>query len=219
MAFMLDWNVAAEKHFQSGLDRGVLYLRDGSGNYPDAYAWEGLTELTEKPGGNEPTDLWANNVKYTQLVSGATFAGTIGAYHYPDEFAACDGTIVAVTGMLVGQQTRAQFGLSYRSWIGSDAGGQTAAYLIHIIYGCLVSPSEVARATINDSVEAGTFSWDFTTTPVNFTGHDPISKVTIDSRTLGATELAAVEAALYGDDPTAAYLPLPDALYTLCGGV
>ena len=216
MAILLDWNVSALKFFESGLDRGVLYVRDGSGNYPLGVAWEGLMNLTEKPGGAEPTDLWANNTKYAQLISAETFDGSIEAYTYPSAFNVCDGVEEAVTGMLIAQQARASFGLSYRTWLGTEAAGQQDSYKIHVIYGCLIQPSEVSRATINDSPEAATFSWEFKTTPAAMTGELAVSKITLSSEDLGATELTAVEEALYGiDTPTDAYLPLPDALLTL----
>jgi hypothetical protein len=216
MAELLVWNVSTLKFYESGLDRGVLYVRDGSGAYPLGVAWEGLINLAEKPGGAEPTDLWANNVKYAQLISAEIFDGSIEAYTYPDEFLVCDGIEEAVTGMVVGQQTRTAFGISYRTWVGNEAAGQQDAYKLHVIYGCLIQPSEVSRATINDSPEAATFSWEFKTTPAAMTGQLPVSKIVLDSRNLGAPELAAVEIALWGEDtPTDAYLPLPDALLTL----
>lgn len=217
MAYLLQWDVTTLKKYESGIDRGVLYVRDGSGNYPLGVAWEGLINVTEKPGGAEPTDLWANNVKYAQLLSAEIFDGSIEAYTYPDEFLVCDGVEEAVTGMLIGQQARSAFGLSYRTWVGSDAGGQYESYKLHCIYGCTIQPSEVARATINDSPEAATFSWEFKTVPVAMTGQLAVSKIVIDSATLGATQLTAVEEALWGvDTPTDAYLPLPDALLALC---
>ncbi|RLC97495.1 MAG: hypothetical protein DRI46_12940 [Chloroflexi bacterium] len=216
MAILLEWNVAAIKFFESGLDRGVLYARHTDGTYPLGVAWEGLMSVSEKPGGAEPTDLWANNTKYAQLVSAETFDGSIEAYTFPDEFLVCDGVVVGVTGLLIAQQARTPFGLSYRTWIGSEAAGQTADYKIHCIYGCLIQPSEVSRATINDSPEAATFSWEFKTTPAAATGFAAVSKITLDSRDLAAPQLLAVEEALYGvDTPTDAYLPLPDALIAL----
>jgi hypothetical protein len=173
--------------------------------------------LTEKPGGAEITDLWANNAKYAQLISTEIFDGSLEAYTYPEEFLVCDGVEESVTGMLIGQQARSAFGLSYRTYLGSEAAGQMANYKIHVIYGCVIQPSEVSRASINDSPEAATFSWEFKTTPAAMAGELPVSKITIDASTLGAPELIAVETALYGTDPTpAAYLPLPDALLTLC---
>jgi hypothetical protein len=217
MANLLVWNVAALKFYESGLDRGVLYVRDGAGDYPLGVAWEGLINLTEKPGGAEPTDLWANNVKYAQLISTEIFDGSLEAYTYPDEFLVCDGVEESIAGMLIGQQARSSFGLSYRTYKGSEAAGQMAEYKLHVVYGCLIQPSEVARSTINDSPEAATFSWEFKTVPAAMTGELPVSKITIDASVLGAPELLAVEEALWGvDTPTDAYLPLPDALLALC---
>lgn len=217
MAILLDWNVSALKFYESGLDRGVLYVRDGSGNYPLGVAWEGLINLTEKPGGAEPTDLWANNVKYAQLISAEIFDGSLEAYTYPPEFNVCDGIEEAITGMVIGQQARSAFGLSYRTYIGSEATDQMAEYKLHVIYGALIQPSEVSRATINDSPEAATFSWEFKTVPAAMAGELPVSKITINIADLAAPEVTAVEEALWGvDTPTDAYLPLPDALLTLC---
>lgn len=211
----LTWNVAAAKFFESGLDQGVLYARDGSGNYPLGVAWEGLISISEKPGGAEPTDLWANNAKYAQLISAETFDGSIEAYTYPDEFLACDGWAEADTGMLVAQQTRTPFGLSYRTYLGTEAAGQTADYKIHVVYGAQVQPSEVSRSTINDSPEAATFSWEFKTTPAAMTGQNAVSKIVLIASLLSANALIAVEEALYGDGTADPFLPLPDALLTL----
>jgi len=216
MAELLVWNQSALKFYESGLDRGVLYVRDGSGNYPLGVAWEGLINLTEKPGGAEPTDLWANNVKYAQLISTEIFDGSLEAYTFPDEFGVCDGVEEAITGMHISQQARASFGLSYRTWVGSEAAGAQAEYKLHVIYGCLIQPSEVSRATINDSPEAATFSWEFKTVPAAMAGELPVSKITLNSADLPAPQMAAVKDALWGvDTPTDAYLPLPDALLTL----
>jgi hypothetical protein len=216
MAELLVWNQAALKFYESGLDRGVLYVRDGAGAYPLGVAWEGLINLTEKPGGAEVTDLWANNVKYAQLLSADMFDGSLEAYTYPDEFLICDGIEEAVTGMLIGQQPRSTFGLSYRTWIGSEAAGSQAEYKLHVVYGCVIQPSEVSRASINDSPEAATFTWEFKTTPAAMTGELPVSKITLNSADLPAAQMQAVKDALWGvDTPTDAYLPLPDALLTL----
>lgn len=216
MAITLSWNAAADKFFESGIDRGVLYQRASNGEYPLGVPWEGLISVSEKPGGAEPTDLWANNVKYAQLMSAETFDGSIEAYTYPDEFLACDGVAEGVAGLLVAQQTRVPFGMSYRTYIGNEAEGQTADYKIHVLYGCIVQPSEVSRSTINDSPEAATFSWEFKSTPAAITGFTPTSKITLDSRYLPAPQLTAVEEALYGDGGvTDPYLPLPDALIAL----
>jgi hypothetical protein len=211
---ILTWNASADKKFESGLDRGVLYVKS-AGTYPLGVAWEGLMALTEKPGGAEVTDLWANNAKYAALVATEIFEGTIEAYTFPDEFLAC----LAIeshpddVGMLIHQQSRVEFGLSYRTKYGSDAVGQDGFYKLHIVYGCLAKPSEVSRATINDSPEAATFSWDFTTTPVAAAGYEPISTITIDGETMLPADLAAIEDELWGDAGGNANLPLPDALF------
>lgn len=211
----LTWNVAANRVFESGIDKGVIYVRDGSGNYPLGVAWEGLISVSEKPGGAEPTDLWANNVKYAQLFSAETFDGSIEAYTYPPEFLVCDGIAEADTGVLVSQQVRQPFGLSYRTWVGSEAAGQQDWYKIHVVYGCVIQPSEVSRSTINDSPEAATFSWEFKTTPAAMTGYNATSKIVLNSTDLSANALTAVTEALYGDGVDDPFLPLPDALLTL----
>lgn len=217
MAFSISWNVAAEKYFESGIDRAVLYLKTGSGAnaYPLGVPWEGMISVTEKPGGAEPTDLWANNVKYAQLLSAETFEGTIEAYTYPEDFLEADGFVNPNAGVYAAQQTRVPFGLCYRTYVGNEESGQKTAYKIHVIYGCLAQPSEVPRETLNDSPNAATFSWDFQTTPVDFTGYAPVSKMVFDSRTLPATGLTAVQEALYGNGVDDAELPLPDALLAL----
>lgn len=211
----LTWNVAANRKFESGLDRGVVYPRDVSGNYPLGISWEGLISVSEKPGGAEATDLWANNVKYAQLFSAETFDGSIEAYTYPIEFQPCDGVAAPDTGVYASQQTRTPFGMSYRTWVGSEAAGQQNTYKIHVVYGATVQPSEQGRNTINDSPEALTFSWEFKTTPAPMTGYNPVSKLVLDMSLLSANAIIAVEEALYGDGTADPFLPLPDALLVL----
>ena len=217
MAILLSWDAAADKKFESGLDRGVLYVQSG-GLYPLGVSWEGLINVTEKPSGAEITDLWANNAKYSALVSAETFDISIEAYTFPTEFLAClgieqDGTDPGVT---FGQQARVSFGLCYRSYYGSDAVGQQGNYKIHLVYGLLAQPSEVARATINDSPDAATFTFEAKSTPVAMTGQSPVSKITLDESVLTAGNLTVLEETVYGaDTPTDASLPLPDALIAL----
>jgi len=214
----LVWNVSAEKFYESGLDRGTLYVRDGAGDYTPGVAWEGLMSVTEKPGGAEPTDLWAGNTKYAQLISPEIFDGSLEAYQFPDEWWPCDGVAPHGTllGTYIGQQSRSTFGLSYRTRIGSDQDGDEAYYKIHCIYGCKAQPSEVGRNTINDSPETVTFSWEFKTTPVSITNFGTVSKLTFDTRTLTAGNLTALEGQLWGlDDVTTPALLLPDALLAL----
>lgn len=222
MAILLTWNADADKKFESGLDRGVLYVKS-AGAYPLGVAWEGLISVTEKPGGDEPTDLWANNIKYAQLFSSPQFDGSIEAYTYPEEFLPCDGVAThTVTGSSVylAQQARTPFGLCYRTYEGDVANGQFNNYKIHVVYGCTVQPSEVARNTINDSPEALTFSWEFKTVPVASTSYGSVSHIIIDVAKLTAADKVILEETLYGDDtPTDPSLPLPDALLALLTGV
>ena len=219
MAITMSWNVAAEKRFESGLDRGVLYVRDGAGAYPLGVPWEGLINVTEKPAGAEITDLWANNAKYAQLVAAETFDGSIEAYTFPDEFLECMGMLEHPTdpGAIMAQQARSAFALCYRTRLGNEAGGGQANYKVHIIYGAIAQPSEVARQTVNDSPEAATFTWEFKTTPAAATGYEAISKIVLDEEVITPATLATIESELYGDDvgPITANLPLPDDLFAL----
>ena len=217
MVQLLSWNAAADKKFESGLDRGVLFVQAG-GLYPDGKAWEGLINVTEKPSGAEITDLWANNSKYSALVAVETFDISIECYTFPEEFLACLGMEKDATdpGVIIGQQIRVPFGLAYRSFYGSDADGQEANYKLHLVYGLIAQPSEVARATINDSPEAITMTFEAKSTPTPVATGSPVSKITIDESILTGGNLTAIETALYGTDPTPlAQLPLPDALLAL----
>lgn len=218
MAFKIAWDQTGERLYETGVDRGVLYHLDETNKYTKGYAWNGLTGVTESPAGAEATDLYADNIKYLSMRSAETFGATIEAYTYPDEFAECDGSAEIATGVKIGQQSRKTFGLCYRTVIGNDVNGNDHGYLLHLIYGCTASPSEKAYATINDSPEAITFSWEVTTTPVNVEGFKPTASLTIDSTKANATDLATLEGILYGTaagaegTPAAVEprLPLPD---------
>ena len=218
MAFKIAWDQTGERLYETGVDRGVLYHLDETNKYTKGYAWNGLTGVTESPAGAEATDLYADNIKYLSMRSAETFGATIEAYTYPDEFAECDGSAEIATGVKIGQQTRKTFGLCYRTVIGNDTNGNDHGYLLHLIYGCTASPSEKAYATINDSPEAITLSWEVTTTPVNVEGFKPTASLTIDSTKANATDLATLEGILYGTaagaegTPAAVEprLPLPD---------
>ena len=216
------WDKTGERYYETGVKNGVLYLQT-NGVYNNGVAWNGLTAVTESPSGAEATALYADDMKYLNLYSAEEFGATIEAYTYPDEFGECDGSKELVDGVTIGQQTRKAFGLCYRTVIGNDTDGEAHGYKLHIIYGAMASPSEKAYATINDSPEAITFSWEVTTTPVNVTGAKPTASVVIDSTKADPTKLAALETILYGKDPTALggsdgvapRLPLPDELKTL----
>ena len=196
----LEWDADSKRLYEVGVDRGVLYPRNSEdGNYGAGVAWNGLTGVTESPSGAEPTDLYADNIKYLSMRSAETFGATIEAYTYPPEFEPCDGSASLTEGVSIGQQDRVPFGLSYRTLVGNDAKGQGYGYKIHVIYGCTASPSEKPYQTVNDSPEAITFSWEVNATPVNVTGFKPTACVVIDSTKVASEKLQKLEAALYGD--------------------
>ena len=214
----LVWDQTGERLYETGVDRGVLYLLDNSNKYSTGVAWNGLTAVTESPSGAEATDLYADNIKYLSMRSAETFGATIEAYTYPDEFGECDGSAEIATGVIIGEEARKTFGLCYRTVVGNDVNGNDHGYKLHLIYGATASPSEKGYATISDSPEAITFSWEVTTTPVNVEGFKPTACLTIDSTKANATDLASLEEILYGKDagaegtPAAVEprLPLPD---------
>ncbi len=212
----LEWDKTGEHFYETGLDKGVLYVQE-SGTYPKGVAWNGLTGVTESPSGADATDLYADNQKYLSLRAAETFGATIEAYTYPDEFAACDGSANLVEGIKIGQQTRKTFGFAYRTKLGNDTDGSDHGYIIHLVYGATASPSSKSRATVNESPEAITFSWEISTTPVNVEGFKPTATVEIDSTKITKDALAKIEEALYGSASKEAYLPLPAEIQTLAG--
>ena len=206
----LVWDKTGERLYETGVKQGVLYVQDAQGAYPKGAAWNGLTTVTESPSGAEATPLYADDIKYLNLMSTEELGGTIEAYTYPDEWAECDGSAAIATGVYIGQQPRKTFGMCYRTTLGNDVENNAYGYKLHLIYGALAAPSEKAYATINDSPEAITFSWEFSTTPVNVEGFKPTANIVIDSTKVEPEKLAALEAVLYGDAETEARLPLPD---------
>jgi hypothetical protein len=213
----LTWDNVGERRYETGVDRGVLYLPDNVGEYVEGHAWNGLTTVTESPSGAESNPQFADNIKYLNLVSAEQFGGTIEAYTYPNEFGQCDGTAEPQPGIYLGQQGRRSFGLAYRTKIGNDLDGSDHGYKLHLVYGALASPSDKAFASINDSPEAIAFSWDITTTPVSVAGFKPTALLTVDSTKVTAAKLAALEAILYGTPTDNPRLPLPDEVITLVG--
>ena len=211
----IEWDKTGERLFETGVSKGVLYPQE-NGIYPKGVAWNGLTAVTESPSGAEATPLYADNIKYLNLMSAEEFGATIEAYMYPDEFGVCNGEAELAEGVSVGQQVRKAFGMAYQTKIGNDVNTE-AGYKIHLIYGALAAPSEKAYATVNDSPEAITFSWEVTTTPVDVPGLKPTASLVIDSTKVDAGKLAAFEAILYGDGETDARLPLPTEVATLFG--
>lgn len=214
---VLTWDGTGERLYETGVDRGVLYIPT-NGVYDTGYAWNGLTAVTESPSGAEATALYADNIKYLNLVSAEEFGATIEAYTYPDAFALVDGTARPSAGVSVGQQARRTFGFSYRTKLGNDTLGNDFGYKLHLVYGALAAPSEKSYATINDSPEAITFSWEVTTTPVPVTGLKPTAIITIDSSKVSAANLQTLEDALYGTAGTNARLPLPDEVLAIFAG-
>lgn len=219
------WDATGKRYYETGVDHGVLYPQDSSGTYPKGVAWNGLTAVTESPSGAEATPLYADNIKYLNLISAEEFGATVEAYTYPDEFAQCDGSAEVAPGVMIGQQNRKSFGLCYRTTMGNDVDGNSYGYKLHIIYGASASPSEKSYATINDSPEAITFSWELKTIPVNVTGFKPTASITIDSNKVDPVKLASLEEILYGKDPTELggsdgvepRLPLPDEIVSIIG--
>ena len=204
----LVWDQSSERLYETGVDRGVLYPVTNNA-YGTGVAWNGLTAVNESPSGAEPSDIYADNIKYLTLRSAETFGATIEAYTYPDEFAECDGSATVATGVTIGQQTRKSFGLCYRTLVGNDTDGQDHGYKLHLIYGCTASPSEKSYQTVNDSPEAITFSWEVSTTPVNVEGHKPTAQLIVDSTKVDAAKLATLEAQLYGGESSEPKLPTP----------
>lgn len=219
MGSKLKWDQVGERSYETGVSKGVLYPQV-KGAYPKGVAWNGLTGVTESPSGAEASPLYADNIKYLNLMSAEEFGATVEAYTYPDEFAECNGEGSIAEGVSVGQQKRAPFGMSYQTKVGNDMDPE-AGYKIHLIYGAQAAPSEKAYATVNDSPEAITFSWELTTTPVEVPNMKPTASITIDSTKVDAAKLAALEEILYGkeaaEDAEAveARLPLPKEIAEL----
>lgn len=219
----LIWDNTGERLYETGVKQGVLYLQGTGGVYEKGVAWNGLTAVTESPSGAEQTPLYADDIKYLNLVSTEEFGATIEAYTYPEEFAECDGSASIATGVIIGQQNRKTFGLAYKTTVGNDVDGNNYGYKLHLVYGATASPSEKGYSTINDSPEAITFSWEISTTPVNVAGFKPTATVTIDSTKVDADKLIALEDILFGKNPTSdggsddtePRLPLPDEIAEL----
>lgn len=223
----LVWDKTGEHYYETGVKNGVLYPMSASGTYPKGVAWNGLTAITESPSGAEATALYADDIKYLNLMSNEEFGATVEAYTYPDEFAECDGSASLTEGVYIGQQARKTFGLCYRTTLGNDSKGNDYGYKLHIIYGAMASPSEKAYSTINDSPDAITFSWELSTTPVAVANFKPTASLTIDSTKVDPEKLATLEEILYGKDGTGEdhstgavdpRLPLPDEIANLMKG-
>lgn len=216
----LTWDKSGERYYETGVKQGVLYPIQTGGVYSKGVAWNGLTAVTESPSGAEATALYADDIKYLNLMSNEEFGCTIEAYTYPEEFAECDGSAALATGVMIGQQKRKTFGLCYKTTLGNDVDGNDYGYKLHLVYGCLAAPSEKAYNTVNDSPDAVTFSWEVSTTPVSVDGFKPTAQITIDSTKATKEKLTALEDILYGKDDagdasTGPRLPLPNEVATL----
>ena len=213
----LEWDKVGERLYETGVDQGVLYVQDETGAYPEGVAWSGLRSVSESPSGTEPSPLYADNIKYLNLLSTEEFAATIGAYYSPEEFDACDGTATLAKGVTIGQQKRKTFGLCYRTKIGNDIDGDEHGYKIKIIYGALAKPSQKEYQSVNNDPSAIELSWEVSTTPVKVTGMKPTATLEIDSTKIDAEKLKSLEDVLYGNGVNKARLPLPDEIKTLVG--
>lgn len=221
----LVWDKTGDRLYETGVKNGVLYPQGTGGTYTKGVAWNGLSTVTESPSGAEASAVYADDMKYLNLYSTEEFAATIEAYTYPDEFSECDGSATIATGVTIGQQTRKAFGLCYRTTLGNDVAANNYGYKLHLIYGAMAAPSEKAYATINDSPEAITFSWELSTTPVSVKGFQPTASLVVDSTKVKPEKLAKLEEILYGKDPTGEStsdgvdprLPLPDEVVTIIG--
>lgn len=214
----LEWDRVGERKYETGVDHGVLYIPNGAGIYETGFPWNGLVSITESPSGAEASPQYADNIKYLNLISAEEFGATVEAFTYPDEFAQCDGTASPAAGIMLGQQNRKTFGLSYRTRVGNDLDATDHGYKLHLIYGALAAPTEKAYGTINDSPEALTFSWELTTTPVNIPGFKPTAQLTIDSTKVSSALLEELENILYGTDGVNPRLPTPSEIITLFSG-
>lgn len=213
------WDKTGERIYETGVDRMVLYLYDKTAHqFKGGVAWNGITSYSDSPSGAEPTALYADNIKYLNLMSAEEYASTLECYTYPDEFEECDGSKEIAPGVYIGQQNRSLFALSYRSLLGDDVSGTSLGYKLHLVYNCLASPSERAHQTVNDSPEVANPSFSISTTPVEVTGGKPTATVVIDSTKVDAAKLAAFEDILYGTADTEARLPFPDEVAAFFGG-
>jgi hypothetical protein len=215
----ITWDDTGQRFYETGVDHGVLYIPDDTGDYSKGVAWNGLTTVTESPSGGDSTPQYADNIKYLNLISAEQLSVTVEAFTYPDEFAEFDGLASLVEGVQVAQQPRPIFGLCYRSRLGNDLQGDSFGYKLHLLYGCTAAPSEKAYATVNDSPAAIAFSWSVSTNPVAVTDYRPTSLLIVDSSKIqDDIAMGALETVLYGDAAVEARLPLPDEVVTIIGG-
>ena len=212
---VLKWDETGTRLYETGVSKGVIYPQADGGTYPKGSAWSGLTAINESPSGAEATAVYADNIKYLNLISAEDFGFTIEALTYPDAFAECNGESELAKGISVTQQKRKAFGLSYQTIIGNDTENEAHGYKIHLIYGAQAAPSEMSRNTVNETPETTSMSWECSTTPVNVTGFKPTAHIVIDSTKIDAASLKKITDLLYGTAEKEAQLPLPDEIIAL----
>ena len=214
----LTWDNIGEHFYETGVDHGVLYLYDSNQSaFTNGVAWNGLTAVNESPSGAEPSPLYADNIKYLNLISAEQYAATIEAYTCPDEFLECDGFVSLASGVIIGQQPRKVFGFCYRTLIGNDTEGTSKGYKLHLVYNCTASPSERSHSTVNENPEAATLSWSISTTSVAVEGQSPTATLEVDSTKVDPAKMAALEAVLYGTLSDAPRLPFPAEVASIVG--
>lgn len=214
----LIWDAIGEHLYETGVDHVALYKPDANNKYTGGVAWNGVSSISESPSGADSNPIYADNIKYLDLRSAEEFGATIECYTYPPEFAECNGEAIVIAGVVIGQQTRKTFGLAYRSIVGNDISGNDYGYKLHLIYGATASPSEKSYSTVNDSPEAGTFSFELTTTPIAVQGYKNTASLTIDSTKIAdKTKLTAIEEKLFGTNNTEPELPSPAEIFGLLG--
>lgn len=205
----LEWNKAGERFFETGLDRGVFYPKDGPG-----VPWNGLTSVTESPDGGDTNSYYLDGQKYLDTISPDDFAGSLEALSYPPEFLPYDG-MSRFQGLTITGQPRRKFGLSYRTLIGNDTQMTGFAYKIHLVYNAMVLPAERARTTISDSVELMPISWDIVATPIELAGRRKTAHYVIDTRDNMLKNISALEEQLYGSMTSEPRLPLPEEVASI----
>lgn len=213
----LKWDQVGERLYETGTSHGVLFLLNKEGKYEEGVAWNGLQAVRQSPDGADPNDIWADDIKYLTLTSQENFKGTIEAYTYPEEFEECDGSRQVAEGITVGQQVRKPFGLAYITKLGNDIEYDDYSEKLHLIYNAKVSPSERAYETINDTPEAITFSWEFTTTPQTPESLDlrPSAIVTIERKAAGESLWSKLIDLVHGTEEAEPKMPTIDEIVEL----
>lgn len=227
----IKFDEVGERFYATGVRNVVLFPTKDDGTYDKGVAWNGITGIDENPEGADSNEKYADDILYLNLRSAEKFNATIGAYFYPDEFAACDGTAEPIAGVRIRQQKRRAFGLCYRTAIGNDTEMDDYGYTLHFVYGATAAPSSRSNSTINESPEAVEFSWEVSTIPVPVS-HDgvtyrPTAHIEIDSTKVDAEKLKDLEAYVYGTDgdstvepavpATDPTMPTPAKIFELLG--